>query len=212
MAFEPTIANALVYIVDDDPSVRKAITRMFKSLGMRAASFATAREFMDSEREDGPGCLILDVQMPDQTGIELQEELVARHIDLPIVFLTGHGNIPMTVQAMRSGAVDFLTKPLDQRQLVDTVCQAIEQHARQRTSSAALRRFREKVDALSKREYQVMTLAVGGMLNKQIARRLGITEHTVKVHRGRVMNKTGVSSIAELARLCEKTGIVAQDQ
>ena len=198
--------------MDDDPSVRKAITRMFKSLGMRVASFATAREFMDSEREDVPGCLILDVQMPDQTGIELQEELVARDVDLPIVFLTGHGNIPMTVQAMRTGAVDFLTKPLDQQQLIATVCQAIERHAQQRTTSAALRGFRQRVDSLSKREYQIMTLAVGGMLNKQIARRLGITEHTVKVHRGRVMNKTGASSIAELARLCERAGIVAPEQ
>ena len=206
------MANALVYIVDDDPSVRKAITRMFKSLGMRVASFATAREFMDSEREDVPGCLILDVQMPDQTGIELQEELVAHDVDLPIVFLTGHGNIPMTVQAMRTGAVDFLTKPLDQQQLIATVCQAIERHAQQRTTSAALRGFRQRVDSLSKREYQIMTLAVGGMLNKQIARRLGITEHTVKVHRGRVMNKTGASSIAELARLCERAGIVALEQ
>ena len=206
------MANALVYIVDDDPSVRKAITRMFKSLGMRVASFATAREFMDSEREDLPGCLILDVQMPDQTGIELQEELVAHDVDLPIVFLTGHGNIPMTVQAMRTGAVDFLTKPLDQQQLIATVCQAIERHAQQRTTSAALRGFRQRVDSLSKREYQIMTLAVGGLLNKQIARRLGITEHTVKVHRGRVMNKTSANSIAELARLCERAGIVALEQ
>jgi RNA polymerase sigma factor (sigma-70 family) len=204
------VTDAIVYVVDDDASVRKAMTRMFKSLGIEVATFGTAREFLDCERRNVPGCLLLDVQMPGQTGIELQKELAAHHDDLPIVFMTGHGDIPMTVKAMRSGAVDFLTKPVDERQLVETVQQAIERHTRERLDSADLREFRQRVDSLSKREYEVMTLVIDGMLNKQIARRLGITEYTVKVHRGRVMEKTGTDSVADLVRLCERSGISAR--
>ncbi len=205
-------SDSVVYIVDDDPLVRRALTRTFKSLELQVAAFASAREFLDSDREDLPGCLILDVHMPDQTGIELQAELIARQVDLPIIFLTAHGDIPMTVKAIRSGAVDFLTKPVDQHQLVRTVRESIDRHAHQREESAALREFRQRVDSLSKREYQVMTLAVAGMLNKQIASRLGITERTVKEHRGRVMKKTGTTSIAKLARLCEKAGVLALEE
>jgi FixJ family two-component response regulator len=209
MTPDETVTDAIVYVVDDDASVRKAMTRMFKSLGLEVAAFGAAREFLDYERRDVPGCLLLDVQMPGQTGIELQEELAAHRVDLPIVFMTGHGDIPMTVKAMRSGAVDFLTKPVDEQQLIDTVRQAIQRHARERLESADLREFRQRVDSLSKREHEVMNLVIGGMLNKQIARRLGITEYTVKVHRGRVMEKTGTESVAELVRLCERSGISA---
>jgi FixJ family two-component response regulator len=184
---------------------------LFKSFGLHVATFRTAREFLDHERDDVPGCLILDVQMPGQSGIELQEELAARDIDLPILFLTGHGDIPMTVKAMQSGAVDFLTKPADEQKLLGAVRQAIERHSRQREETTALRAFRRRVDSLSKREHEVMTLVIRGMLNKQIAKRLGITEYTVKVHRGRVMEKTGAESVAELVRLCERSGISAPD-
>lgn len=202
-----TLDNAIVYIVDDDPLVRDALTRMFKSLELRVAAFASAGEFLDSQRADSPACLILDVQMPEQTGIELQQQLVAGDIDLPIIFLTAHGDVPMTVQAMRSGASDFFTKPVDQDQLVRAVQEALQRHAAQREENAALREFRGRVASLSQRERQVLTLAVAGLLNKQIASRLGITERTVKEHRGRVMKKTGIASIAELARLCERAGV-----
>ena len=211
MTDDVTAADAIVYVVDDDISVRKAMTRMFKSLGLEVATFSTAREFLDCRQKDVPGCLILDVQMPGLTGLELQEELVAHQVDLPIVFMTGHGDIPMTVKAMRSGAVDFLPKPVDEQQLVQTVHQAIERNARKRHESAALSDFRQRVDSLSKRESEVMTLVISGLLNKQIASRLGITEHTVKVHRGRVMEKTGVDSVAQLVRLCERSGVARPD-
>ena len=211
MTDDVTGADAIVYVVDDDISVRKAMTRMFKSLGLEVATFGTAREFLDCRRKDVPGCLILDVQMPGLTGLELQEELVAHQVDLPIVFMTGHGDIPMTVKAMRSGAVDFLPKPVDEQQLVQAVHQAIERNARKRQESAILSDFRRRVDSLSKRESEVMTLVISGLLNKQIASRLGITEHTVKVHRGRVMEKTGVDSVAQLVRLCERSGVARPD-
>ncbi len=211
MTDDVTATGAIVYVVDDDVSVRKAMTRMFKSLGLEVATFSTAREFLDCRQKDVPGCLILDVQMPGLTGLELQEELVAHQVDLPIVFMTGHGDIPMTVKAMRSGAVDFLPKPVDEQQLVQTVHQAIERNARKRHETATLSDFRQRVDSLSKRESEVMTLVISGLLNKQIASRLGITEHTVKVHRGRVMEKTGVDSVAQLVRLCERSGVARPD-
>ena len=180
---------------------------MFTSLGMDVSTFADARQFLDHDREDLPGCLILDYQMPGQNGIELQEELIARHDDLPIIFLTAHGDIPMSVKAMRSGAVDFLTKPVGQQVLLRSVRNAIQWHIQHRDEKAAVRDFRRHVDTLSPREFEVMLLAVEGLLNKQIARRLEITERTVKEHRGQVMKKTGTQSIAQLARLCERAGI-----
>ncbi len=205
--------NAVVYIVDDDPSVRNALSRTFKSIGLQVATFSSAREFLDNTRdnishENVAGCLILDVQMPDQTGIELQEELNRDHAGLPIVFMTAHGDIPMTVKAMQAGAVDFLPKPVDEQQLVEVVQRSIARHAQEQYECAILEDFRRRVDSLSRREYEVMTLVITGMLNKQIARRLDITEYTVKVHRGRVMEKTGAESLAELVRLCERAGVV----
>ncbi len=204
--------ETIVYVVDDDPSVRNALNRMFKSHGMSVESFASAREFLEYKRPDAPCCLLLDVNMPGQTGIELQDELAEHHVDLPIVFITAHGDIPMTVTAMQHGAIDFLQKPVDHEKLLVTVRQALGRHARKRQESTGLREFCQRVETLSKREYEVMKLVITGKLNKQIARQLGITEHTIKVHRGRVMEKTGVDSIAELVRLCEKAGIQATDQ
>jgi FixJ family two-component response regulator len=180
---------------------------MFTSLDMQVAAFASARQFLEHEREDVPGCLILDFQMPDQNGIELQEELIARQNDLPIVFLTAHGDIPTSVKAVRSGAVDFLIKPVEQPILLQKVREAIQWHRLYREEAAAVRQFRQQVDSLTERERHVMLLAVEGLLNKQIARRLGIKERTVKEHRGRVMKKMATQSIAQLARLCERAGI-----
>ena len=200
--------GAAVYIVDDDASVRNALARMFNSYGLTVVAFATAEEFWQYQRENVPGCLVLDVRMPGQSGLELQEQLARHDIDLPIVFLTGFGDIPMTVKAMRSGAAGFLTKPVDERELLQAVHLAIEQYVRGQHESKAQRDFRRRLDLLSHREREVMDLVICGMPNKLIARRLGITEHTVKVHRGRAMAKAGVESIAELVRLCERSGIL----
>jgi len=204
--------DAVVYVVDDDASVRKAVTRTLKSFGWPVVTFETASEFLDHQRADVPSCLILDVKMPGVSGIELQEQLAAHGVDLPIVFMSGHGDIPMSVKAMKAGAVDFLPKPADEQQLLETVQQALKRHANQRQEAAALHEFRQRVDSLTKREFQVMALVISGMLNKQIASQMNITEYTVKVHRGRVMEKTGVGSFAELVRLCERSGLSAQDQ
>lgn len=207
MKESPSPLKAIIYIVDDDPLIRQSLTRMFRSLGMDSLAFADPREFLNHTREDLPGCLILDFQMPGQNGIELQQELVSRHDDLPIIFLTAHGDIPTSVQAVRAGAVDFLTKPVPQQILLQAIHNALQQHAEHRDEAAALRSFRRRVESLSPREFQVMLLATEGLLNKQIASRLSITERTVKEHRGRIMRKTGVQSIAQLARLCERVGI-----
>ena len=204
---QDTSAAAMVYVVDDDDLVRRATARAFKSLGFEVASFADAQQFLDHKRLDRPGCLILDVNMPGLSGIELQDQLAARQIDLPIVFISAHGDIPMSVKAMKAGAVDFLPKPVDQQQLIQTVQQAIDRHALERRDNAELTEFRHRVDSLSKRESEVLELVVQGLLNKQIARRLHITEYTVKVHRRHVMDKTEVDSLAELVRLCERSGI-----
>ena len=198
--------SGIVFVVDDDPSVRKAAARLFRSVGLQVEVFETARQFLDFSRPDLPSCLLLDVQMPGLNGIELQEQLAA-HDDLPIIFMTGHGDIPMTVQAMKAGAVDFLPKPVNDTQLLATVQQAIDTHAHKKTQSAQVVEFRKRMELLTKRETEVMRLVITGMLNKQIGRKLEITEATVKVHRGRVMDKIGVVSVAELVRLSERAGI-----
>lgn len=203
----PSSSHAIVYIVDDDSLIRESITRMFVSLDINVCAFENAQQFLDYHREDVPGCLILDYKMPGMDGLELQEELVARQDDLPIVFLTAHGDIPTSVNAVRSGAADFLTKPVEQQVLLQSVSSAIDWHVQHRNSVADVRDFRQRVDTLTPREHQVMLLAVEGLLNKQIGKRLGITERTVKEHRHQVMKKTGAPSIAQLARLCERSGI-----
>ena len=198
---------AVIYVVDDDPSVRKALTRLFKTRGWATKAFPSARDFLEGARGDVAGCLILDVRMPGLSGLELQELLTSHGFDIPIVFMSAHGDIPMSVKAVKAGAVDFLPKPVDSEQLVEVVRAAVEKHVREREASAALRTFRIRLESLTVREREVMGLVVEGLLNKQIADRLGVTLDTVKVHRGRVMRKTGVESVAELARLCERGGI-----
>ena len=199
--------DAIVYIVDDDPSVRKATLRLLRSAGYHAVEFETAEDFLSHRRANRPSCLILDLQMPGLSGVELQQQLEARHEDLPIIFMTGHGDIPTSVDAMKHGAVDFLPKPVDDEKLLETVRLAVEQHARTRHQSAELAMFRGRAGELTAREREVMLYVITGMMNKQIAQNMGITETTVKVHRGRMMEKTGVASVAELVLLCERAGI-----
>jgi FixJ family two-component response regulator len=199
--------GAYIYVVGDDASVRKATARLFRSAGYRVTTFRSADEFLEFPTSDGPACLILDLQMPGRNGIDLQVELADREIELPIVFMTGHGDIPTTVTALKQGAADFLPKPVDDQRLIEVVQQAIESSCLERKLKSGVKVFKRRLSLLTKREREVMMLVIEGLLNKQVATRLGVTEATVKVHRGRMMEKTGVDSVAELVRLCERGGV-----
>lgn len=202
-----------VFLVDDDSSVRKALARLIRAAGHEVAPFASARQFLESKPETaGVACLVLDVRMPGVNGLELQEALQAAKIAIPIIFITGYGDIPMGVQAMKAGAVDFLPKPVCQETLLPAIEQALARAAGQRAEAAQLVDIRRRLESLTPREREVMALVVTGMLNKQIAWELGTVEKTIKVHRSRVMEKMAVDSIAELVRLAEKVGIPAQKQ
>ena len=198
---------ATVYVVDDDESVRNATARLLKSVGFRVETFASAREFLDHDHDDVPGCLILDVRMPGLSGMDLQQELTAANVDLPIVFMSAHGDIPMSVRAMKAGAADFLPKPVNDQQLLDAVGQAIDRHILTCRSNAETQDIRSRIESLTQREREVLDLVVDGLMNKQIASRLGIAEPTVKVHRRQVMAKMAADSLAELARMVEKSGV-----
>lgn len=197
--------DAIIYIVDDDASVRKATTRLLLAAGRRVESFRSADEFLDFPLVNAPGCVILDIQLPGRNGIEVQRELRRRGVDLPVVFMTGHGDIPISVAAIKQGAVDFLPKPVDDLMLLQTISKAIEDHTQRLKRNKAIAAFRLHLGSLTNREREVMILVIEGLLNKQIAHRLGVTESTVKVHRGRVMEKTCVESVAELVRMYERS-------
>ena len=199
---EPT-----VFIIDDDPSVRRGLTRLIQAAGMDTETYSSARDFLDSGRIEGPGCIILDVQMPEMTGPELQDELNKTQYGMPIIFLSGHGDVPTTASAMKKGAVDFLTKPVDADELVKVIQISLGRDTENRTQWAETSLLHEKLKTLTPREYEVMTYVITGLLNKQIAREMNISEETVKIHRGRVMKKLGIVSVAELVRICEKAGI-----
>ncbi len=199
---EPT-----VFIIDDDPSARRGLTRLVRATGMIVESFASAGDFLSSGKSDGPGCIVLDVRMPDMTGPELQEELGIAEYSMPIIFLSAHADVETTAEAMKQGAVDFLTKPVDRDDLLEAIRVSLAKDAENRAQRAELTLINERINSLTPREYEVMTYVATGMLNKQIAAELGISEETVKFHRGRVMQKLGIVSVAELVRLCEKAGI-----
>ena len=198
-----------VFLVDDDPSVRKALGRLIRSAGYEVQTFASARDFLDQCRagEESPGCLVLDVRMPGLSGLDLQRELQSANTLVPIVFITGHGDIPMTVKAMKAGAVDFLPKPVKDKLLLTAIVQALERGAQERAAHDEIDDIRRRLDILTPREREVLQLVVTGMLNKQIAYQLGTVEKTVKVHRARVMEKMEVQSLAELVRLAERVGL-----
>jgi FixJ family two-component response regulator len=198
----------MVFIVDDDPSVQKSLTRLLASAGYAVEAFASAREFLARERYNGPCCLVLDVRMPGLTGLELQEALLAAGRRMSIVFITGHGDVPMSVRAMKGGAVDFLTKPFDVKALLKTVQLCVTKDAQDLGEEARVTEIQERVKILTRREIEVFALVVTGMLNKQIAFELGISEKTVKVHRARVMEKMRAGSVAELVRLADRLGVI----
>ena len=197
----------IVFVVDDDPSVRKSLRRLLAAAGLRVEVFGTAQEFLEKYSGAAPGCLVLDVRLPGLNGLELQQTLAKRDCYLPIVFITGHGNIPMSVHAMKAGAVDFLTKPFSPQKLVTAVELGLEKSRQELARRSEITRLRERLSTLSPRESEVLLHVAAGKLNKQIAADLGIAEKTVKVHRGRVMHKLMVQSVAELVRLVEKLGL-----
>ena len=205
-----TIPDTTVFVVDDDPLVRESIEQLIKSVGLNVHTFSSAQEFLDQDLPDTPSCLVLDIRMPSLSGLDLQDELVKRGLTTPVIFITGHGTVPMSVRAMKAGAVDFLQKPFEDQDLLDAIHRAIEQNKRTRLEQAEIGEIKRRVESLTSREYEVLVLVVAGMLNKQIAYDLELSENTVKTHRARIMQKMQVESLADLVRLTEKVGIHQQ--
>jgi FixJ family two-component response regulator len=194
----------VVFVIDDDPSVRDALAGLLRSVGLESRSFASTREFLQSERPDGPGCLVLDVRLPERSGLDFQRELADSSIHLPIVFITGHGDIPMSVRAIKAGAIEFLPKPFHDQELLDAIQLGIERDRAHRRDAAAVADLQRRFESLTPREREIMALVVTGRMNKQIAADLDVSEITVKVHRGHVMRKMQARSLAELVRMADR--------
>jgi FixJ family two-component response regulator len=197
----------IVFVIDDDESMRRALTNLFQSVGLRAEVFGSARELPQCELPDFPSCLVLDIRLPGMSGLDFQTELAKASIHIPIVFMTGHGDIPMSVMAMKAGAVDFLSKPFRQQEMLDAVTAAIERDRMRRTDEKVVSNARALFETLTPREREVLSLVAAGLMNKQVAAEIGIAEITVKIHRGQIMRKIGTRSLADLVRITEILGI-----
>jgi FixJ family two-component response regulator len=202
-----TEAVPIVFVVDDDPSVRRAIKRLIGSVGLQVEAFGSAQEFLEGWRSDAPSCLVLDIRLPKISGLDFQRQLAEANIHIPIIFITAHGDIPMTVRAMKAGAVEFLTKPFRDQDLLDAIHVALELDRTKRQEESEIAILRKRLESLTPREREVLPLVVSGLLNKQIAGEIGTSENTVKVHRSQLMRKMGADSLADLVRLAEKIGI-----
>ena len=202
-------SGPIVFVVDDEPSVCASVKRLVRSVGIEVQTYSSAQEFLRGKRPDVPGCLVLDVRLPDLSGLDLQQELAKANITLPIIFVTGHGDIPMSVRAMKAGAVEFLTKPFREQDLLEAIQHGIQQHRTLREQRAEIFDLQCRYESLTLREREVFPLVAGGWLNKQVASQLGASEKTIKVHRGQVMHKMKAESLADLIRMAEKLKITS---
>ena len=202
------MADATLFVVDDDAPMRESLKNLIRSVGLRAELFASAQEFLRSKRPDVPSCLVLDVRLPGLSGLDLQRRTTEAGMEIPIIFITGHGDIPMSVRAMKAGAVEFLTKPYRDQDLLDAIQQALERDRKARDQRAAMEELRSRFASLTPREREVMARVVAGLLNKQIGAELGTSETTVKIHRHQVMEKMGAGSLPELVRMADRLGIL----
>lgn len=205
-----TQAAATVIVIDDDPAMREALDSLLRSVGMKVRSFASVQAFLDAGSPEGSCCLVLDVRLPGQSGLDLQDLLARSGVHIPIIFITGHADVPMTVRAMKAGAVEFLEKPFREQELLDAIQVAVAKDRERRDCDALLADLRQKQDNLTARQRQIMPLVAAGLLNKQIAAKLGVSEITVKVHRGQMMRKMGARTLAELVRMADRLGISPQ--
>lgn len=197
----------VVFVIDDDASVREGVKDLLRSVGLDVESFGSTQEFLASKRPDAPGCIVLDVRLPGASGLEVQRELMKSSIQLPIIFISGHGDIPMSVRAMKSGAIEFLTKPLREQELLDAVQAGIERDRARRQEAKLVAELQERLKSLTSREQEVLALVVTGQPNKQIAAQLDLSEQTVKVHRGQIMRKMRAKSLVDLVRMSDKLGV-----
>jgi FixJ family two-component response regulator len=204
------MTDAIVFVVDDDVAMRRSLENLLRSVGLRVESHASAPEFLRAKRSDVPACLVLDVRLPGASGLDLQKHMAEAGMEMPIIFITGHGDIPMSVQAMKAGALGFLPKPFRDQDLLDAIYQALEHDRKARERRAALDELRRRFESLTRREREVMGHVVAGLLNKQIAGEVGTSEATVKGHRHQVMEKMGAGSLAELVRMADRLGVPPQ--
>ena len=207
MKDEQTSEQSVVFIIDDDTSLRESLSDLFQSVGLRAELFASAQEFMQNKPPSTPSCLVLDVRLPGLSGLDFQSELAKANIHIPIIFMTGHGDIPMTVRAMKAGAVEFLAKPFRDQDMLDAVQLALEKDRDRLKSETGAAELKSRFEALTLREREIMGWVAAGLMNKQIAVKIGLSEITVKVHRGNMMRKMGATSLAELVRMAEAMGV-----